>query len=256
MTFEYTILSIIRSFSMKLSLGSAYILYTRPAGSANSFYAGVKVSVDSLLTYNEVKSIYSEDFNSALSYHGITIGDEELDKYKSYKYYKCSYLFKDDQDPSKEYIRDTYIVWDAIIDESLTTRIDATYSSRLNFKIVTDPSDGSSSWTAKELNEAIKAFISSIHTHIITTSEYGDSENTFVAEVADSNSDIYKERDELEAKLAEAERTIDILNLLRQSAEKTTKDLYTLNVSSTVTQISEKVDEIGEKIDIIEANLK
>lgn len=236
---------------MKLSLGSAYVLYTKAASQENSFYAGVKVSVDSILTYNEVVARYSQDLNSAIAYHGVV--QDEL--FKTYKFYKCSYLFSGNNDPAKSYVRETYIVWDAIVDEILTTRVDATYSARLNFRIITNPSEGVIG-TSSDLNNAIKELKTVLGSKFIVTSEYGDGENTFVAEVADSNSDIYKERDELEAKLAEAERTIDILNLLRQSAEKTTKDLYTLNVSSTVAQISEKVDEIGEKIDIIEANLK
>lgn len=234
---------------MKLILGSSYLLYTKPVGVTNSFYVGIKVSVDSTLTYSEVNKLYPNELRSTMGYHGI---DEDIDPNK--QFYKCSYLNEPD-DIESQYMRKVYIVWDDIIDETLTTRLDATYSCRLNFKILTK-SDGTT-WTEKDLNTALAQFLLVQNSeNFSVSSEYGNGVDTFVAEINDPESDIYMERDDLEKKLADAERTIDSLNLLKQSADKTVKDLYSLNVSSTVTEIYDTVSVINEKVNIIESNLR
>lgn len=237
---------------MKLILGSTYLLYTRNMSSDNtkSFYAGIKVSVDSLLTYSEVKKLYQNDLNSTIDTHNIT-EDDQAD-FGNKQFYKCSFLKDSTKDKTvQQYTKKIYIVWDDIIDELMTTRLDATFSCSLNFKI----NNSENPITENELNQLISEFVSTNINKFTTKSKYGDGSKTFVAEVSDPESDIYKQVDDLEAKLSQAERTIDTLNLLTTSSEKVVKDLNTLNTGKVIEDISTKVDSISEKVDIIESNL-
>lgn len=237
----------------KLLLGSTYLLYTKSSGGDEShptFYAGIKVSVDSVLTYSEVNTLYPGELNSTIDAHNIINDDGSLEHKQ---FYKCSYL--KDSTPADvtrdQYVRKIYIVWDDIINDELTTRLDASYKCNLTFKITNndDPI------TSQRLNDLIKNFIEANSTYFTVTSEYGDGVNSFIAETSDPNSDIYAEKNDLEAKLSETERVLDIINLMKSSCEKLTKDVVSLNLGSTVSSIAEKVEVINEKVDIIQSNL-
>lgn len=235
---------------MKLNLGYTYILFTIPVGQNDSHYVGVPVVVDAIVTYETVSTKYKASFNSMLSFMNIKDDKNVLGRYN---FYLCTALDKKMSQNVNPTEPDYYIVYDEIIDSNLTTLLDATYKSSLNFKL---PASTTTMISESELNGYIKDFIDMLSSKgVIVSSDYGDNTNTFVARVDDPNSDIYAELNTLESKLAQAELTIDNINLLNQSAMKTIKELYNLNMSSTISDISEKVESISEKVDIIESNL-